>query len=107
MASIKNNWRKKQQNWRNQMGNWRQIYGIWRYCHEFSCLYGGSGLLPDKIPFRAHEMRILRRSVERPLKKCIALKHNACVEENRNFFFRTTHQKRKESSFIQTIHFLS
>lgn len=51
------------------MDNWRQIYGIWRYCHEFSCLYGGSGLLPDKISFRAHEMRILRRSVERPLQK--------------------------------------
>lgn len=47
--------------------NWRQIKDIWRYYHKISGLQGGSGYSPTRFAFRAHEMRILRRSVERPL----------------------------------------
>ena len=49
--------------------NWRQIKGIWRYYHKISGLQGGLGYSPTRFAFRAHEMRILRRSMERPLPK--------------------------------------
>ena len=49
--------------------NWRQIKDIWRYYHKISGLKGGSGYSPTRFAFRAHEMRILRRSIERPLPK--------------------------------------
>ena len=49
--------------------NWRQIKDTWRYYHKFSGLQGGSGYSPTRFAFRAHEMRILRRSIERPLPK--------------------------------------
>ena len=65
----KRNWRQKQPDWRHGKMNWRQIKGIWRYYHKISGLQGGSGYSPTRFAFRAHEMRILRRSIERPLPK--------------------------------------
>lgn len=57
----------KQPDWRHGKMKWRQIKNIWRYYHKISGLKGGSGYSPTRFAFRAHEMRILRRSIERPL----------------------------------------
>ncbi len=65
LASRKINWRQKQPDWRHGETNWRQKYRNWRYYHK----KGGSGYSPTRFAFRAHEMRILRRSMERPLPK--------------------------------------
>ena len=71
----KRNWRQKQPDWRHGKMNWRQIKGIWRYYHKISGLQGGSGYSPTRFAFRAHEMRILRRSIERPLPKKEGVAH--------------------------------
>ena len=49
--------------------NRRQIKDIWRYYHKFRGFKGVRGYSPTRFAFRAHEMRILRRSIELPLTK--------------------------------------